>query len=87
LRASAEDHYSHVLRLFDDGIAALEQAEAADTPLAPTVPSSPSTRNPLKRASEDDLDDRPAAKRPNSPRVFRNPRSPGSTTRSNIRSA
>ncbi|RXW23301.1 hypothetical protein EST38_g2527 [Candolleomyces aberdarensis] len=89
LRSSAEDHYAHVLQLFDDGIAALEKGTAEDTAarcvtpasLAPVIPSMrPSTeRSPLKRASDDYPDNQPAAKRTNSPC------SP--TSRSNFRSA
>ncbi|KAJ2930116.1 hypothetical protein H1R20_g6984, partial [Candolleomyces eurysporus] len=54
LRSSAEDHYAHVLRLFDDGIAALEKAEAEDTATrcvtpAPLIPAVPSMRPSTER--------------------------------------
>ncbi|KAJ2928040.1 hypothetical protein H1R20_g9059, partial [Candolleomyces eurysporus] len=86
LRLCAEDHYDHVLRLFDEGIAVLEKAENAGaagfgTP-PPPPPASTSAlhstmqRSPLKRSSDDYPDAQPAAKRPNPPRIIRNPRSP-----------
>ncbi|KAJ2914109.1 hypothetical protein MD484_g6309, partial [Candolleomyces efflorescens] len=94
LQSNAEEHYNHILQLFDDGIAALEEEEAADaagkcaTPPPNTTSFSPSAvRNPLKRASEDDPDALPPAKRSNSAKVVLNPRSPNATTRSNLRSA
>ena len=94
LRASAEDHYGHVLRLFDDGIAGLDEAEAGESApkrasMAPPAPTSPpsTSRNPLKRALEDYPDAQPAAKRTNSPRVARDRRTADSTTRSTPRSA
>ncbi|KAJ2914088.1 hypothetical protein MD484_g6305, partial [Candolleomyces efflorescens] len=90
LQLSFEEHYDHVLRLFDEGMEALEVEEAQEaaskcvkpTPPSPTLAST--ERNALKRASDDYPDAQPAAKRVHSPRVVRNLRSP---PHSNPRSA
>lgn len=41
LQPSAEDRYNHVLRLFDNGIAALKEAEAADIAAKCGAPAPP----------------------------------------------
>jgi hypothetical protein len=78
LQLSAEDHYDHILRLFDEGIGTLEIEDTAES-LGPTPPFPgalslrPSTeRSALKRAPDDDPDGQPAAKRANPPPVVRN---------------
>lgn len=81
-----EDHYNHVLGLFDDGIAALQKADAEKLGALPpppliTTPMSPSMeRTSLKRPSNDYPDTQPPAKRAIPPQIIRSPRSPPSPT-------
>ncbi|RXW23021.1 hypothetical protein EST38_g2829 [Candolleomyces aberdarensis] len=81
LMLSTDDHYNFVIRVFDEGIAALEMAEAEEADVArPGSSSSPpatptlrpqTTRTPLKRSSEECSDSQPALKRPKTPRPAR----------------
>ncbi|KAJ2914090.1 hypothetical protein MD484_g6303, partial [Candolleomyces efflorescens] len=91
-RLSAEEHYDLVLRIFDEGIAALEKEEAE--PCSSSQPQEgPSPRpalvkrNPLKRPSDDNPEILPPAKRA-TPRITRNvPNSRSPTPHTNPRSA
>ncbi|RXW12603.1 hypothetical protein EST38_g13250 [Candolleomyces aberdarensis] len=84
LWSSAEDHYNHVLGLFDEGIAALGKAELGNPATSPSRrPATgpvrpPMEQSPLKRPSDDYPEAQPTAKRSTSPRITRNARSPRS---------
>ncbi|RXW18343.1 hypothetical protein EST38_g7503 [Candolleomyces aberdarensis] len=76
----ADDHYDSVLRLFDEGIAALEMAEVEELgtvkPVSSPTPATPMSqphtpRTFLKRSSEEYPDSQPALKRPRTPRPVR----------------
>jgi hypothetical protein len=78
---STENHYNSVLRIFDEGIAALEMAEAEEAAVArplssslpPVTPAFPplTPRTTLKRSCEEDHDLQPPLKRPKTPRPVR----------------
>jgi hypothetical protein len=76
---SLDDHYNFVLRLFDEGIAALEKAEAEEVDVPTSIPSPPVTATfsphtpcaTLKRSCEEDAGPQRPLKRPKTPRPVR----------------
>ena len=74
---SLDDHYDFVLRLFDEGIAALERAEtelAGITESVPPTQTLPQTPRAPKRSreEEEECDSQLPQKRPKTPRPVRN---------------